>query len=134
MASTYFPDVSGGSLTPDKTISKLFYFHQQAHFNHLQTTMFARHKALDELYTGLESFKDEISELLLGYIVPRRIFKFDSIPVKKDLTDEQLLENLCNFADELYEYGEKTKWWALSNKAAELSGLGYKVKYLLTLS
>ncbi len=134
MASYLPPAANGGTLTPDKIISRLFYFHNQAHFNHLQTKSFARHKALDVLYKGLEDFKDEISELLLGYIAPKRIGGIDSTPpIKKDLPDEQLLDILCKFADELYEYGEQTKWWALSNKAADLSGLGYKIKYLLTL-
>ena len=131
----YLPSApsGGGELTPDKCISRLFYFHQQAHFNHLQTTSHARHVALDKLYKGLEEFKDSISELLLGYIVPKRIAKFETVPVNKTMTDEQLLDQLCKFADDLYYYGEETKWWALSNEAAELSGLGYKVKYMLTL-
>jgi hypothetical protein len=132
--ANYLPPTSiRGALTPDKIISQLFYFHNQAHFNHLQTRSFARHKAFDELYTGLQDFKDQISELLLGYIAPKRVETIENIPIKKDLSDEQLLDNLCKFADELYEYGEKTKWWALSNKAADVSGLGYKIKYLLTL-
>lgn len=122
------------SLTPDRVVSALFYFHDQAHFNHLQARRFSRHKALGELYEGLENFKDEIAELLLGYISPSRIGRFEKIPLNSDMTDEQLLDSLCKFADELYDYGEQTKWWALSNKAAELSGLGYKVKYLLTLA
>jgi hypothetical protein len=131
----YLPSTpNGGSkLTPDKCISALFYFHAQAHFNHLQTTSFARHKAMGKLYEGLEKFKDSISELLLGYIVPKRIAKFEAPPVNKTMTDEQVLDSLCEFADQLYYYGEETKWWALSNEAAELSGLGYKVKYMLTL-
>jgi len=135
MATSYLPPSgSSESLTPDKVISKLFYFRDQAHFNHLQTSSYARHKALDELYTGLQGFLDDISELLLGYIVPKRIGDIERIQINKRLNDEQVLDELCNFADALYDYGEQTRWWALSNQAAELSGLGYKVKYLLTLS
>ena len=132
--ASYLPPKGGKEMTPDIAISRLFYFHDQAHFNHLQTTSYARHKALDGLYTGLEDFKDSISELLLGYIVPKRIGEIERIAIDKKLTDEKLLDDLCEFADELYEYGEQTKWWALSNKAAELSELGYQTKYLLTLS
>lgn len=128
----YLPS-SGGKMNVDRAIQMLFYFHDQAHFNHLQTESFARHKALDKLYKGLEDFKDEISEILLGYIVPKRIGDYPKLAVSK-MTDEKLLDELCKFADELYEFGEETKWWALSNKAADLSGLGYKTKYLLTLS
>lgn len=125
-----FPDAS---LNPDKIRDMLFYFHDQAHFNHLQTTSFARHKALDILYTSLVDVKDSISELLLGYIAPQRFSKTNTPPVRKEVTDEQLVDSLCEFADKLYEYGEHTKWWALSNQAADLSGLAYKVRYLLTL-
>jgi len=132
--ASYLPPKGGGEMTPDKAISRLFYFHDQAHFNHLQTTSFARHKALDKLYKGLEDFKDGITELLLGYIAPKRIGDIEKIAIDKKITDEKLLDDLCTFADELYEYGEQTKWWALSNKAADLSGLGYQTKYLLTLS
>lgn len=121
------------NLNPNKIISGLFYFHDQAAFNHLQTTSYSRHKALDKLYTGLEDMRDSISELLLGYLAPVRIPTPPAVPVKKDLTDEQLVEDFCKFADDMYEYGEKMKWWALSNRAADLSDLGYKVKYLLTL-
>src|SRR5687768_4944906 len=120
---------SGGELTPDKVISRLFYFHEQAHFNHLQTRSHARHQALDKLYKGLQGYKDEISEILLGYIVPKRVIKFENVAIRTDMSDDQLLNSLCKFADELYDYGEATRWWALSNKAAELSGLGYQVKY-----
>lgn len=130
--ASYLPLNEGTGLNPDKIVSRLFYFHAQAHFNHLQTTSFARHKALDELYTSLESFKDEIAELLLGYIAPKRLAPIQE-NVLKGISDEVLVNQLCSFADALYEYGEKTKWWALSNRAADLSGLGYKIKYLLTL-
>lgn len=131
----YLPSPQGGGkMTPDKVIQMLFYFHEQAHFNHLQTTSFARHKALDKLYQSLEDFKDSISELLLGYIAPKRIGEAPRLPINSKMTDEKLLDELCHFADELYEYGESTKWWALSNAAADLSSLGYKTKYLLTLS
>lgn len=133
--ANYLPTNEEASrLTPTKCVQMLFYFHDQAHFNHLQTTSHARHKALDKLYKGLEEFKDEIAELLLGYIAPRRLGDTPKIPVNKTMSDEKLLDELCKFADDLYEYGEETKWWALSNSAAEVSGLGYKVKYLLTLS
>lgn len=132
--ATYLPAPQGATkLTPDKCVQMLFYFHDQAHFNHLQTTIFARHKALDKLYKGLEEFKDDIAEILLGYIVPKRFVDVPKLPVNKSMSDEKLLEELCKFADDLYEYGEETKWWALSNRAADLSGLGYKIKYFLTL-
>lgn len=126
-----FPDKP--SLNPDKILAALFYFHSQAHFNHLQTTSYAAHKALDGLYTGLVDFKDDIAELLLGYIAPRKFGKFETIPINNGMLDVQLVDLIIKFADELYEYGESSKWWELSNKAADLSGLANKTKYLLTL-
>lgn len=126
------PSSSSGSLTPDKIISQLFYFHSQAHFNHLQTKSYERHKALDSLYKGLVDFKDDIGELLLGYIAPKRFGAFVNIPVKT-MDDTILVEQIAAFADSLYEYGERTKWWELSNKAADLSGLAKTTKYFLTL-
>lgn len=121
------------SLNPDRILSMLFYFHSQAHFNHLQTTSFAAHKALDELYTSLVDFKDAIAELLLGYMAPKRFGGIETIPIKKDMNDIELVVRIADFADKLYEYGESMEWWELSNKAADLSGLAQKVKYLLTL-
>ena len=122
------------TLNPDKIIATLFYFHSQAHFNHLQTTSFAAHKALDKLYKGLVDFKDSIGELLLGYIAPKRFSKIETYPVKSGMTDIQLVNELISFSDKLYDYGETTKWWALCNEAADLNGLAQKTKYLLTLS
>ena len=119
-------------LNPDKIISILFYLHDAAHLKHLQTTMFAEHKALDILYNELVTFKDEIGEMLLGYIAPKR-FNFQSIPVK-DIHHDALVAQVLKFADDLYNYAEANKWWALSNKAQDLSGLALKIKYLLTLS
>ena len=119
-------------LTPEKIISQLFYFHSQAHFNHLQTKSYEVHKALDELYKELVDFKDDIGELLLGYMAPDRFSNFETIPVK-NVDNGVLVDSIISFADTLYAYGEQTKWWELSNKAADLSGLGRKIKYLLTL-
>lgn len=131
----YLPPAGGEKkLTPEKIVQMLFYFHDAAHFKHLQTMHYAEHKALDKLYKGLVEFKDEIAELLLGYLAPKRFTEAPKLPVDKNMDHNRILDELCKFADELYEYGEQTKWWALSNKAAELSGLGYQVKYLLTLS
>jgi len=128
-----FPEKpKSNALNPDRIIAILFYLHDAAHLKHLQTTGFAEHKALDILYTQLVSFKDEIGEMLLGYIAPRRFSKFESIPVK-DMHHNDLVEQVIKFADDLYYYAEENKWWALSNKAQDLSGLGLKIKYLLTL-
>jgi hypothetical protein len=123
-------------LDPGKVISMLFYFEQQSHHNHLQMESrdrsYSRHKAMNKLYKRVQVFKDDISELVLGYIAPVTA-TYTSIPVNTSLSDMQVADNLAKFADELYEYAESVKWWALSNKAAELSELAVRTKYLLTL-
>lgn len=125
---------ASGALSPDVIMSKLVYFRDQAHYIHFNTTSFAVHKALDSLYSSLDGWVDSVGELLLGYIAPRR-FTFPT-PIRVDVRESpaEFVNNLCRFADALYEYGESTKWWALSNMAAEISGDGYKAKYLLTLT
>lgn len=123
-----------GTMTPEKIMSTLFYFHSQAHFNHLQTRIWSRHKALDKLYKGLGDFKDEISELLLGYIAPARFSNFINIPIKKDLKDEDLVNMIINFSREVYEYGEEKDWIQLCNLAADLEGLVESTKYFLTMN
>ena len=133
MATPLFSSVEKSDLNPDKIISLLFYFHNQAHFNHLQTKSYARHKALDKLYSDLVDFKDSIGELLLGYIAPKRFQNFETLKVRQ-VDDIQLVNQIASFADSVYEYGEQTKWWELSNKAADLNGLAKEISYLLTLS
>lgn len=127
-----FENVQKG-LTPDKIVAQLFYFHSQAHFNHLQTTSFAAHKALDELYNGLVEFKDKIGELLLGYQAPKRFGVFQCPPITK-ISDVKLATDIATFADEVYEWSEKQKFYELCNHAADLNGLAQKIRYLLTLS
>jgi Family of unknown function (DUF5856) len=120
-------------LSPEIIISKLFYFHSQAHFNHLQTKSYSQHKALDELYSSLVDFKDSIGELLLGYIYPNRYNQFINENIENNITNEDLVLKIKDFSYNLYLYSEENKWVALSNKSAELSELANKILYFLTL-
>lgn len=119
-------------LTPEKVMDKMVYFHEQAHFNHWQTKSYAKHKALDKFQKESYDWKDKIAELLLGYISPNRFerpaqFKLINIP------DEQLVEEFVSFSRSLDKYGRDNDWIELSNYAADIEGLGEKIKYLLTL-
>lgn len=120
-------------LTPDLIMNKLSNLYEQSHFNHFQTTSYASHKALSDLYEGVIGFKDKIGELLLGYIAPRRFSGADPGKVDPKKGDVQLVNEGIQFSKELYEYGEANKWWELSNHAADLEGLFTTTKYFLTL-
>jgi len=121
-------------LTPEIIIGKLFWFHSQAHFLHLQTKSFAEHKALDELYKSLVDMKDEISEQLLGYI-NRRLNDLPSYPfiAYSEGESSKLCDNIMEFAVTLREWAENNGYENIGNLAQELSGLGASIKYLLTL-
>lgn len=120
------------SLSPEKVMDRLVYFHEQAHFNHWQTRVFSRHKALDKFQKETYDWKDKIAELLLGYIAPNR---FERPPQFKltNISDDQLLDEFIDFSRSLDKYGRDNNWLELSNYAADLEGLGEKIKYLLTL-
>lgn len=120
------------SLTPDIVNQKLSYFYVQAHDNHLNTTSFEEHKALNTLYEELVGFKDKIGELLLGYIAPKRFNPEYSLKIVRKPTT-QLVEEGIKFSQDLYEWAEGYDWLELCNLAADLEGLFQKTKYMLTL-
>lgn len=124
------------SLTPEYIQSKLFYFHDTAHKFHLDTRSFAEHKALDSLYKGLVDFKDDISELLMGYMDGKRIgkIKIGDIPEYSKSESMKLVDELKDFSIELEKWAESKEYCDIENTAQSLSGLAAKTIYLLTLS
>lgn len=120
-------------LSLESIVSKLFYFHNQAHFNHLQTKSFAVHKALDTVYNELVDFKDTVSELLLGYIALKR-FNIFQVEQLSNISDKELCDKIISFSRELSEYAESNNYIELENVSAEIEGLAVKTKYLLTLN
>lgn len=122
-------------LTPEYIQGKLFSFHNIAHKFHLDTKSFAEHKALNELYTGLVDFKDDISELIMGY-TGKRIgkIKLDDMPEYSHSASVKLAEDIKEFAYELEEWADENGYCDIENTAQSLSGLGAKTSYLLTLS
>jgi len=113
--------------------SALFTFRVQAHFYHLNTKSFARHKALNELYDDLDDYIDSVSELLLGYQAPKRLDKL-SVNVTYDTNEDQFPEKIVQFARKLEDFAAKNGLIELQNLAAEIEGSGAKAKYLFTLS
>lgn len=125
--------LNGGSMSPDRAISKLFYLRDQAHLIHFNTRSYEVHKTLDGVYSALDEWLDKMGELLLGYISPKRFENVDVIRLDPRKTPQALLEEVLVYAKELYDWGEQTDWYELSNFAADLEGDITKSKYLLTL-
>ncbi len=136
MAESIFPKEMLGAITPEYIKGKLFSFHNSAHSLHLDTRSFAEHKALDELYTELVSFKDEILEKLMGYLGGKRIgvAKLDPIPVYSEGASLALMNEILSFSYKVYEWAGEKHYCDIENTAQALSGLAAKIKYLLTLS
>lgn len=124
------------ALTPEIIKGKLFSFHNSAHSLHLDTRSYAEHKALKALYEGLESFKDEILELLMGYQNGKRIgkAKLDELPTYSQEAVTALVKEGLKFSSDLEEFAEDKKYCDIANTAQALSGLFAKTQYLLTLS
>jgi hypothetical protein len=136
MALSLFPEDMkqklGMELTFDVIVSKIIYFKEQSQLLHWQTTSYAQHKALGELYEYIEEFKDGLVEKLMGYTGKRpsgcKIETIDGV------SPQQLVDNILMFSSKLKMYAEQNNYLDVSNLADELSGQAAKIKYLLSLS
>jgi DNA-binding ferritin-like protein len=116
----------------DTIAGKLTYLHVQLHLLHWQTTSYAKHNALGDLYEYVEDFKDIIVEKIMGYTGRKPgIFK---IPALTAATPESVLEEMLQYASTMKTYGEMNEYHDICNLADEFSGMAAKTKYLLTLS
>lgn len=123
-------------LSPSIIKGMLFYFANVAKHFHLETDSFAVHKALGETYDSISSFQDSICEALMGYLDGDRIgvIKIDDMPEYSLKNSKQLAEDLIDFSYQLYEWSGEKKYCDIENMAQSLSGVGAKLKYLLTLN
>jgi hypothetical protein len=123
---------SSEGLTLESVASKLTYFHEQLHLIHWQTTSYAEHKALGDLYDYVHDFKDDVIEKLMGYMNKRPSpYKIDPLST---VTASSVVSELESFAYKLYEWAGANHYCDVENMAQELSGQAAKTKYLLTLS
>lgn len=124
------------SFSPEYIQNKLFYFQDVAQKFHHDTRSFAEHKALDELYTGVSEFKDDILEKIIGYQGGKRIGKLviESIPDYSHAESIKLSEAIKEFSYGLEEWAGNKKYCDIENIAQGLSGLAAKTLYLLTLT
>lgn len=121
-------------LKPTEIQSMLFYFHDVAHKFHLNTKSFAEHKATDYLYKEMVDIKDGISEKLQGYLDETiGDIEIGKIPKYTDTSCKKLAKEIMDFAYKLYEWAEEKRYCDIENMAQELSGVGAKFNYLLTL-
>lgn len=122
------------TMTPEKIVSTLFMFHNQAHVYHLQTNKYALHKMLDELYSGLVGMKDEIAEYLLGIQAPKRFgtITMEQFPEYSEDNMMNMLEKGYNFTVQLVEYGKGRNLEELANLAADLQQMFVKAKLFTT--
>lgn len=124
------------TLTAEIIKGKLFSFHDSAHSLHLDTRSYAEHKALQALYEGLEGFKDELCELIMGYQNGKRIgkAKLEELPVYSQEAVTSLVKDGLSFSYDLEKWAEDKGYCDVTNTAQALSGLFAKTQYLLTLS
>jgi DNA-binding ferritin-like protein len=136
MALSIFPEDMkqklGVELTLDVIVSKIIYFKEQTQLLHWQTSSFAEHKALGELYEYIEDFKDGLVEKLMGYTGKRP--SGCKIETLNNINSQQLVGDLLMFSSKLKMFGEQNSYHDICNMADELSGQSAKTKYLLTLS
>lgn len=123
----------GGAMTLETIAGKLTYFHEQLHLLHWQTSSYAEHQALGDLYGYVHDFKDGVIEKLMGYMGTRpKAHKME--PLSDATTGERVVQELEAFAYSLYEWAGENNYCDVENLAQELSGQAAKTKYLLTLS
>lgn len=123
-------------LTPEIVAGKLFSFHDTAHFLHLQTSSFAEHKALDEVYHELVDLKDSISEYILGVQAPKRfgVIKIDQPPAYSPANVQSFAKEMFDFSVQLCDWADEKHLEELCNLSSDLQKVAAKLKYLLTLS
>lgn len=121
-------------MNPDMIVSKLFYYHNCAHFYHLQTTQFSTHKNLDKLYKELVDHKDSIAEFLLGVQIPKRFGTLNTEQVMpySEQNVIKLIDDGIAFSKQLCTYAEANEWEELCNLSSNLQGSFVRAKLFTT--
>jgi DNA-binding ferritin-like protein len=107
----------------------------QIHILHWQTKSFAKHKAFDEIYEGLDSLVDDFIEIYQGKY--GRIYLEGKAPLPLyDIDEESINSQIAGWIDTLEEgipslLSERDT--DLLNLRDEVLALISKLKYLLTL-
>ena len=118
------------TIKPEICLGLLFQSRDIVHLTHLQTTNYAEHKALNELYDGLLDLTDELIETYFGTIGKR-------LNIKIPASEYMNAKAHCTFMkDYLMKhrvvFGESNTH--IQNIIDEIIALYTKTLYLLTLS
>lgn len=114
-------------VTPGIFISQIFQSRDIIHISHLQTKIFAEHKALNEYYEGILDLADKLTEAYFGKYGRCEI----SIPSSKYINPEAHLKQLTGYIESNRTIFKDSY---IQNIIDEILHLGYKTLYLLTLS
>lgn len=100
---------------------------------HHNTTSYEQHIAFGEIYNEYYAMKDDIIEKMMGYANKR----YDSSNIGKieytDKTGKELSDDLKNLGDALVKFANDNNYADIEGMGQEISGLGAKLNYLLTL-
>ena len=112
-------------MTPGKFLGTLFQSRDMMHIQHLQTTSFAEHKALNAYYDGILELTDTFAEAYFGRFKRVEII----IPEAKVCSAVDHMKEMQSMIDsERNNYPSE-----LQNIMDEMLGLVDKTLYLLTL-
>lgn len=117
-------------MTHKQIIELLFYVTNLIHFNHLNTESYSLHMAYGDAYDKLNSYKDSISEILLG------IFgRIDSLNVGQlsVIQPIEICNEISNLSDKLKQYATENKLTDLVNESEEIKLISNKLRYLISL-
>lgn len=106
-------------------------FVAQMHVFHWQTTKYAEHVALGDLYSGIQDLSDNFMEVYIGKNDGLRADKEDMISGLFSLDNGSVLETIASFENFLYNIEINSS--DLLNIRDEMLALVHKTQYLLTL-
>jgi hypothetical protein len=137
MDTSLFPKsmLTNNAMSLDVIKAKLNYFELQLHELHWQTTNFAEHNALGDLYESVFTFKDEIIEKIMGYTgIRTKAMPVDPIKNYSPGLSLQVIRELMIFSKSLQDFGANNNMPDIENVAQSLNGTAAKTAYRLSLN
>ncbi len=111
-------------------VGVLFLARELTHREHLKTTSYSQHKALEEFYTGIVELADKFTETWQGR--NRALLTIPLTSNKGELNILDLLEAQCDWIGENRYKAVPEKDTALHNIIDEIEGLYCQTIYKLT--
>lgn len=127
--------IKSEALNPDKIASVLMRAKVEFHVFHFDTKKYSKHKALEKLYSEITDQADTIIESLLGRLNLRLdVLDLEPLTAYTDRQVDICVDELHQFSEKLFEYGNSNNYQDIANLAAELQQLCNQTKYRLTLA